>query len=112
MGSGEYAPVSKQDIGILEANGCRAENWGTVSVADGFNPKKCFGVVLEGTVKIGRLDKSLEAHDGIARDAGIHYANLRDVTIGDNCVIKNVGGRLSNLDIGPEVIIENVGSIS
>lgn len=111
MGSTTYSPIPKKDIEILEANGCWAEDWGTISVAEGFNPKKMRGVALKGTVKIGRLDKSLAARDGTSRDAGIWFASLCDVTLGDNCAIKNVAGWLSNLEIGDEVIIENVGSI-
>lgn len=107
----EYRLLTEEEIGILEENGCQAEDWTSVNVADGFNPAHVRNVSFYGDVFIGALDKYKEISAGFRKHCGISNATLRNVTIGDNCLIENIGGYINNYVIGEECYISNVNSI-
>ena len=107
----EYRKLSQAEIKLLEANGCRSDSWEKVSVVIDLDLNRLNGCEFQGNVSIGRLDEYYEAFDGIRRRALLLNSRFNNVTIGNNCHIANVNGWLSNLDIGDQVIIENVGSI-
>ena len=104
--------LTRQEIETLERQGCSAEAWGTVRVTDGFDPLRVRHTMFAGTVDIGRLDGTFpDAGDGVRRVPGIRDARLQDVRVGDGCYISGVRGGLVNLDIGAQVLIENVGLV-
>lgn len=105
-------PITKSDIDVLEKNGCSAEDWGRVLVAAGFDASRVTSTVFRGEVTIGKLDGDVDMPDGGRQRAAIRRANLQDVCIGDNCVISSVNGWLVSLDIGDNVVIENVGTVA
>ena len=49
--------------------------------------------------------------EGFAKHSGIRNAILKDVTIGDNCLIEGVHNFICNYEIGEECYISNVGRI-
>ena len=49
----EYRNLLEYEIAQLEASGCTATNWNTVSVKDGFNPSCYIRVNFSGNVKLG-----------------------------------------------------------
>ena len=114
----KYRSLAEKEINILKRNGCFAEDWGCVLVSDGFDPARVAGVTFKGEVRVGKLSEGsfgkdrIGTPDGVTRNAGIFHANLHNVCIGDNCVISNINGRLSNLDIEDGVVIENCGTIA
>lgn len=112
MATTKISRISNEQIAALEKNGCSSGSWSTVSVADGFDPRLVAQTVFQGEVALGDLRGSLTLDDGIARPAGIYRAKLQNVRVGDGCSISNVNGWLSNLDIGPGVVIENVGTVA
>ena len=107
----EHRKLLQAEIELLEANGCRSDSWEQVSVAIDLDLNRLNGCEFQGNVSIGRLDADFEAFDGIDRRASLLNSRFNNVTIGNNCHIANVSGWLSNLDIGDQVIIDNVGSI-
>ena len=107
----EYSPVSDEQITLLEHNGCRADDWSTVFAADGFDPERVSDTVFKGEVKIGRLQKEVEIPEGIRTRSSISGANLHNVSIGDNCLIRNIHSWIMNMDIGSEVVIVNLGRL-
>jgi hypothetical protein len=112
MPSTSYAQLSEKDRGILQANGCRATDWTQIRVAKGFDASRVVDTVFEGRVDIGSLSGSVTGPDGKARPAGVSRARLENVTIGDNCYVSSVSGRLANVDIESGVYIENVGTLA
>ena len=104
--------LTLDEIEYLENNGCRAEDWSGINVAEDFSPKYVRDVLFYGEVTLGVFDKTIQIDEGFARHTGISRAVLRDVTVGDNCLIENVGNYISNYDIGEECVISNVGTIS
>ena len=111
MDQEKYSQIGENEISILEKNGCWAENWSDILVAPGFDPTRVRDVIFEGKVSIGALDGEVETFDGTRKKASIFKAKLRNVHIGDNCLISNIHGELSNLKLESGVIIENVGQI-
>lgn len=106
-----YSPIKKEDVAVLEKNGCVADDWSKVSTGAGFNPARVAGCVFKGEVKIGKLEGKIDLKDGVDRACGVYRAKLSNVTLGDNCYVADVKGWISNYDIADNVVIENVGDI-
>lgn len=104
--------LTVDEIALLEQNGCWAEDWGNISVAEDFGAQYVKRTAFYGEVQLGVFDKSIEIDEGFHRHTGIFGATLRDVTIGDNCLIENVGNYISRYTIGDECYISNVGLIA
>jgi len=104
--------LTVDEIALLEQNGCWAEDWGNISVAEDFDAQYVRRTAFYGEVRLGVFDKSIEIDEGFHRHAGVFGATLRDVTIGDNCLIENVGNYISRYTIGDECYISNVGLIA
>ena len=104
----DYRLLTDEEIGILEDNGCTAEDWTSINVADDFSPAYIRNVRFYGTVNLGVFEKNVEVTRGFARHSGLRNAILRNVTIGDNCLIENIGGCINNYSIGDECCICNV----
>ncbi|MGM9703244.1 MAG: DUF4954 family protein, partial [Prevotella sp.] len=94
--------LTVDEIEILERNGCRAEDWTSISVAEDFSPQYVRDVDFYGEVSLGVFDKSIQIDGGFLRHTGITRAVLRDVSVGDNCLIENIGNYISRYDIGEE----------
>ncbi len=107
----KYRNLTSSEIAILERNGCRAETWNQVEVADGFCPERLRDVYFGGKVQLGANQGTVKGSEPIARPCGIRYAALYDCTIGDNCLIVHIGRYMANYDIGDEVVLENVGEL-
>lgn len=104
--------LTLEEIETLERNGCIADDWGCVSVAEDFAPAHLRNVTFCGDVSLGVFDKQIEVEEGFARHAGIRNAVLCDVSVGDNCLIENIGCHICRYDIGEECCIVNVGRMA
>lgn len=107
-----YRGLTPDEITKLEKNGCHAENWNTIGVAEGFDTKHVRNVTFYGRVNIGATDKPVKIEGGFMRHAGIHNATLCNVNIGDNCLIENIGSHICRYDIGEGCYISNVGKMT
>ena len=103
--------LSDEEIRILEDRNCWAEDWTNVHVSDDFKPNYMHRVMLYGEVSIGDFDKNIEVSRGFMKHSGINNATLRTVTIGDNCLIENIGGFINNYTIGDDCYISNVNAM-
>ena len=107
----DYRLLSDEEIGILEENGCTAEDWTSLNVDYDFNPAFIRNVRFYGTVNLGVFEKNIEVTNGFMKHSGISNATLRNVTIGDICLIENVGCYINNYVIGDECCICNVATM-
>ena len=107
----EYRKLTQQEIETLTINGCQAEDWNLVEVARGFDPKCIHRVTFYGYAKLGGCCGSIEVSDGFVKRCGINNATLRNVTIGDSCLIENVGNYMNNVIVGNGCHISNVCTI-
>ncbi|CCX69319.1 putative uncharacterized protein [Prevotella sp. CAG:255] len=104
----EYRLLTNEEINILEENGCTAEDWTNINVADDFQPTYIKNVNFYGEIFMGVFEKNIEVSNGFVRHSGIRNATLRNVSIGDNCLIENIGNYINNYAIGEECCICNV----
>lgn len=105
----ENRSLTEEEISLLEDNGCTAEDWSTIYVAEDFRPSYVRDVAFYGEVNIGIFDKNIEIDEAFFRHSGIYHATLRNVTVGDNALIENIGNYISGYTIGEECYLSNIG---
>lgn len=103
--------LTDEEINILDNNGCWAEDWSSVTVSDDFKPKYMHRVRLYGEVTIGDFEKNIEVSPGFLKHSGINDATLRNVTVGNDCLIENVGNFINNYTIGDDCYISNISTM-
>ena len=103
-----YRQLTQEEINLLENNSCWAENWENVQVATDFSPYGFHRVVFYGDIRLGVFEKHVEVTKGFTKHAGINDATLRNVTVGDNCLIEKVGNFINNYTIGDDCYISNI----
>ena len=103
--------LTDEEIRVLEDRNCWAEDWTNVHVSDDFKPNYMHRVMLYGEISIGDFDKNIEVSRGFLKHSGINNATLRNVSIGDNCLIENIGGFINNYTIGDDCYISNVSAM-
>ena len=103
--------LSDTEITILEDNGCWAEDWSNVQVDDDFQPTFLRRVMFYGEIVLGVFETSIEVSKDFYKHTGIYNATLRNVAVGDNCLIENVGNYINNYTIGDGCYISNVSTI-
>lgn len=103
-----YRALTSAEIEVLESNNCWSENWADVMVAEGFRPNFFHRVMFYGDIRLGAVEKKIEVSNGFLKHAGINSATLRNVTVGDNCLIEKVGNFINNYTIGDDCYISNI----
>ncbi len=104
----QYRQLTSEEVLILKENSCWAEDWSRVVVADGFLPNFFHRVMFYGDIQLGTFDKQVEVSSGFTKHSGINDATLRNVTVGDNCLIEKVGNFINNYTIGADCYISNI----
>ena len=107
----DYRPLTTEEIEVLKHNDCWAEDWTSVNVSEDFKPNFMHRVMLYGEVNIGSFNKNVEVSHGFVKHSGINNATLRNVTIGDDCLIENVGNFINNYTIGDDCYISNISTM-
>ena len=103
--------INNEEINVLVSARCTAEDWSRVYVSDHFDASYLHHVNFLGKVCLGDNEGSVEIAPGFKKHCGIYNTTLRNVTIGDNCLIENVRGYISNYTIGNDCYISDVYSI-
>ena len=106
-----YRKLTDDEIALLEDNNCRAEDWESVNVSDDFNPAYLCNVVFYGEINLGYFDRNIEVSPGFLKHSGIYRATLRNVTVGDNCLIEHVNNYVNNYTIGDNCYISNIATL-
>ena len=107
----DYRTLTNDEINILEEQGCSAEDWTAISVDDDFSTSHIHNVSFYGEVNLGVFEKNIEVSKDFMKHSGIKNATLRNVTIGDNCLIENIGNFINNYTIGDDCYISNVNTM-
>ena len=107
----DYRPLTSEEIEVLKSNDCWAEDWTSVNVSENFKANFMHRVMLYGEVNIGGFDKNVEVSQGFVKHSGINNATLRNVTVGDDCLIENVGNFINNYTIGDDCYISNISTM-
>ena len=107
----DYRPLTSEEIEVLRSNDCWAEDWTSINVSEDFKTNFMHRVMLYGEVNIGAFNKNVEVSQGFVKHSGINNATLRNVTIGDDCLIENVGNFINNYNIGDDCYISNISTM-
>ena len=107
----DYRSLTSEEIEVLKSNDCWAEDWTSINVSEDFKPNYMHRVMLYGEVNIGAFNKNVEVSQGFVKHSGINNATLRNVTIGDDCLIENVGNFINNYSIGDDCYISNISTM-
>ena len=107
----DYRFLTDDEIRVLENNSCWAEDWQRVQVADEFSPYNFHRVIFYGDIRLGVFEKQVEVSKGFVKHSGINDATLRNVTVGDNCLIEKVGNFINNYTIGNDCYISNISTM-
>ena len=107
----DYRSLYQNEIDVLESNSCWAESWDRVKVAEEFSPYNFHRVIFYGDIRLGVFEKQVEVSKGFVKHSGINDATLRNVTVGDNCLIEKIGNFINNYTIGSDCYISNVSTM-
>ena len=107
----EYRFLREEEIQVLEQNACWAEDWSRVMVDEAFKPYNFHRVVFYGDIRLGKFEKQIEVTDGFMKHSGINDATLRNVWVGDDCLIEKVGNFINNYTIGDDCYISNISTM-
>ena len=107
----DYRFLKDDEIRVLENNSCWAEDWQRVQVAEEFSPYNFHRVIFYGDIRLGVFEKQVEVSKGFVKHSGINDATLRNVTVGDNCLIEKIGNFINNYTIGNDCYISNVSTM-
>ncbi|MDY5321701.1 MAG: DUF4954 family protein [Prevotella sp.] len=103
-----YRQLREEEINVLEDNSCWAEDWTSVLVDEDFKPNYFHRVMFYGKIQLGAFEKNVEIANGFFKHSGINNSTLRNVTVGDNCLIENISNYINNYKIGDDCYISNV----
>ena len=106
-----YRTLTSDEINRLEAQACTAADWNEVQVAEGFTTNYIHHTRFSGQIRLGRFEGEFRLAGGVCKHAGLSYATLHNVTVGNNCFIENVKNYIANYDIDDSTFIENVDII-
>ncbi len=104
--------LTQQEILTLQSNGCTAQDWSLITVADqDFCADRISKADFYGTISLGANSGTIEITPGFSKNCGIKNATLKDVTIGTGCLIENIYGYINTYTVGNDCYISNVHSI-
>ena len=107
----EYRGLTAQETEQLKAQGCSAEDWGRVLVAEGFNPKYVKLSRFSGDIRLGVFEAGFDMAGGVHKHSGLYNPTLHNVQVGNNTCIEDVGNYIANYRIGDNSFIGNIDSI-
>ena len=107
----DYRLLNQEEIAVLEQNVCWAEDWNRVMVDPDFRPYNFHRVMFYGDIRLGRFEKKIEVAKGFFKHSGINDATLRNVSVGNDCLIEKVGNFINNYTIGDDCYISNISTL-
>ena len=106
-----YRQLTSAEIAQLEAQGCSAENWAEVEVAQEFDPRYVRNTRFSGHNRLGVFRREIEMPGGLKVHSGIYNATLHNCEVGDDAHLYNIHNYIANYRIGRDTCIENVNAI-
>lgn len=105
---GDKRSLTPQEISILENNGCCADNWQNIIVAENFTPHYISNTKFSGNISLGSFEKEFQLPGGLTKHACINRATIHNCDIGNDVVIESVQNYIANYSIGDNCFIQNV----
>ena len=107
----EYRQLTKTEIAQLEAQGCMAQDWADVHVAEGFDARYVRNVRFSGINRLGVFRREIKMPGGLSVHSGIYNATLHNCEVGDDAHLYNIHNYIANYRIGANTCIENVNAL-
>ncbi len=104
-------PLTDKEIQQLQAQGCSAVDWSSISVRDGFDAQYVTDAHFSGKVTMGAFQKEFMLPGGVSIHSGIAHARIHNCEIGDNVHLWNIHNYIANYRIGEGTCIEHVNAI-
>ena len=104
----KYRNLTTQEIGILEKNGCCADNWENIEVSEKFTPNYITDTKFSGNILLGEFKNEFKLPGGLTKHSCISKAIIHNCEIGNNVVIENVQNYIANYTIGDNCFIQNI----
>ena len=79
----DYRRLTEDEVLQLKSQSCLADDWGNVSVAEGFNCEYVHHTRFSGEVKLGVFDAEFTLPGGIRKHSGLRHVTLHNVTVGE-----------------------------
>jgi hypothetical protein len=96
------------EITQLEQQGCSAEGWQHVQVADDFTPTHLHRVKFTGANTLGTFETEATLPGGVKLHTGITDAWLHNCTVGNNVLIRKICDYIGNYIIEDNAVIFDV----
>ncbi|MDR2450052.1 MAG: DUF4954 family protein [Prevotellaceae bacterium] len=100
--------LTPTEITQLEQQGCSAECWQQVQVADEFQPNHLHRVKFTGANTLGKFETEVTLPGGVKRHTGVTDAWLHNCTVGNNVLIQKICDYIGNYIIEDDVVIFDV----
>ncbi len=100
--------LTDKQIETLISQGCTAEDFNLITVAEVFDPTRVRNCHFSGNIYIGGQERLVNN----SRPAGVYNAVIHNCSIDDNVFINNVNNCIANYNIQSDVIIDNVDLIA
>ena len=84
----DYRRLTEDEVLQLKSQSCLADDWGNVSVAEGFNCEYVHHTRFSGEVKLGVFDAEFTLPGGIRKHSGLRHVTLHNVTEGITAALK------------------------
>jgi hypothetical protein len=107
-----YRNLTDLEVMVLESQGCTAENWTAVRVAENFDSRCLQHVAFFGTICLGRFGNKVRLAGGLERPTGIYNAVLHNCDVGHDAFICGVGRHISNYRIGDGAVLHHVDLVA
>jgi len=105
-----YRQLSNEEREQLQSQGCTAADWDQVTFSDPADLSRVRDVSFLGEVKIGQLAGTVKIGP-LEVPCGLYESAIGDTTLGDGCLVRNVG-LLGGYDIGDGAVIDQVGTMT
>ena len=86
----DYRNLTTNEVAQLELQGCTATDWNRVWVVPKFDTQYIVSAHFSGDIRIGSLQGEFTLKGGISKHAGLRHVTLHNVTVGNECYIKDV----------------------
>ncbi|MBP5306664.1 MAG: DUF4954 family protein, partial [Paludibacteraceae bacterium] len=106
-----YRKLSRQEIAQLEAQGCSAESWAEIEVAEAFDALYVRHTRFSGHNRLGAFKRESTLPGGLKIHSGIYNATLHNCEVGNDAHLYNIHNYIANYHIGDNTCIENVNAI-
>ena len=106
-----YRSLTSAEIAQLEAQGCSAENWAEIEVAEAFDALYVRHTRFSGHNRLGVFAREITLPGGLKIHSGIYNATLHNCEVGNDAHLYNIHNYIANYHIGDNTCIENVNAI-